>query len=396
MVQGFQEGLDISLEFDFKASEPYGNRNGFELLRQLTKEFSLRNRAEALSLKTQLLARVFAPELTSERCDSPDRSSMCSVCENGGILGAGMASELQITDCDQLSFLVRSLSNDARSYALMHSSGESCQQHRISAGRLENQHRLFKDLVSQRRTVVNLVEDFSTQEMIPPIKSWLRILETRQKKLLLACLIVRILGVWSAIRNVTIHHLVHKLKCFKCGQLGHASLNCRVKKSPNGKLFPSKGVEKSPQKGQKGSSSGKESKKSSKGKKGKMFAVLDENGSWWYTECAVEEKSTNALQDGVEDENSGVLVLNCVLPQLDSLVVGDSLIAVLMHLRMQMKRTLILIHLWMQMAFCILTWLMMILMNLNLKRWVQYAMSRIWRPCTTETGLLQIGVISEM
>ena len=69
-----------------------------------------------------------------------------------------------------------------------------------------------------------------------------------------------------------------KLKCFKCGQLGHASLNCRVKKSPDGKPFPSKGSGKSPQKGQKGGSgsSGKGSKGSSKGKKGKMFAVLDE------------------------------------------------------------------------------------------------------------------------
>ena len=118
-----------------------------------------------------------------------------------------------------------------------------------------------------------------------------------------------------------------KLKCFKCGQLGHASLNCRVKKSPDGKPFPSKGSGKSPQKGQKGgsNSSGKGSKGSSKGKKGKMFAVLDEDGSWWYTECAAEEESADAPQDGAEDENSGVLVLNCVLPQLDSLVVGDSL-----------------------------------------------------------------------
>ena len=122
-----------------------------------------------------------------------------------------------------------------------------------------------------------------------------------------------------------------KLKCFKCGQLGcfgHASLNCRVKKSPDGKPFdPSKGSGKSPQKGQKGgSSSGKGSKGSSKGKKGKMFAVLDEDGSWWYTECAAEEEeSADAPQGGAEDENSGVLVLNCILPQLDSLVVGDSL-----------------------------------------------------------------------
>ena len=64
-----------------------------------------------------------------------------------GTLGAGMASGLQITDSDQLSLLVRSLPNDAvRSYALMHSSGESYQQYRISARRFENQHRLFKQI----------------------------------------------------------------------------------------------------------------------------------------------------------------------------------------------------------------------------------------------------------
>ena len=56
-----------------------------------------------------------------------------------------------------------------------------------------------------------------------------------------------------------------------------------------------------------------------------MYAVLGEDGSWWYTECAIEEESADAPQDGAEDEDSGVLVLNCVLPQLDSLVVGDSL-----------------------------------------------------------------------
>ena len=47
-----------------------------------------------------------------------------------------------------------------------------------------------------------------TQGMIPPIKSCLKILGARGKKLLLACLMVRVLGVWSAVRNVTIHHLV--------------------------------------------------------------------------------------------------------------------------------------------------------------------------------------------
>ena len=166
MVQGFQEGLDISPEFDSRASEPYGNRNGFELLRQLTKEFSLRNRAEALSLKTQLLARVFIPDPSSGSSQVSDVIRQIDLAcarfmRMVGTLGAGMASGLQITDSDQLSLLVRSLPNDARSYALMHSSGESYQQYRISARRFENQHRLFKDLVPQRRAVVNLVEDFS-------------------------------------------------------------------------------------------------------------------------------------------------------------------------------------------------------------------------------------------
>ena len=336
MVQGFQEGLDISPEFDSRASEPYGNRNGFELLRQLTKEFSLRNHAEALSLKTQLLARVFVPDPSSGSSQVSDVIRQIDLAcarfmRMVGTLGAGMASGLQITDSDQLSLLVRSLPNDARSYALMHSSGESYQQYRISARRFENQHRLFKDLVPQRRAVVNLVEDFShpkdestTQELSQDFggegEEIVAGVSDGQGPRCMKCGSKRH-DSSSCTTNLD------KLKCFKCGQLGHASLNCRVKKSPDGKPFPSKGSGKSPQKGQKGgsNSSGKGSKGSSKGKKGKMFAVLDEDGSWWYTECAAEEESADAPQDGAEDENSGVLVLNCVLPQLDSLVVGDSL-----------------------------------------------------------------------
>ena len=336
MVQGFQEGLDISPEFDSRASEPYGNRNGFELLRQLTKEFSLRNRAEALSLKTQLLARVFVPDPSSGSSQVSDVIRQIDLAcarfmRMVGTLGAGMASGLQITDSDQLSLLVRSLPNDARSYALMHSSGESYQQYRISARRFENQHRLFKDLVPQRRAVVNLVEDFShpkdestNQELSQDFggegEEIVAGVSDGQGPRCMKCGSKRH-DSSSCTTNLD------KLKCFKCGQLGHASLNCRVKKSPDGKPFPSKGSGKSPQKGQKGGSgsSGKASKGSSKGKKGKMFAVLDEDGSWWYTECAAEEESADAPQDGAEDENSGVLVGNRVLPQLDSLVVGDSL-----------------------------------------------------------------------
>ena len=52
MIEGYQEGLDAGSD----PAEAFGNRNGFELLRQLSREFSLRNRAEGLSLKTQLMS----------------------------------------------------------------------------------------------------------------------------------------------------------------------------------------------------------------------------------------------------------------------------------------------------------------------------------------------------
>ena len=232
MVQGFREGLDISPEFDSRASEPYGNRNGFELLRQLTREFSLRNRAEALSLKTQLLARVFVPDPSSGSSQVSDVIRQIDLAcarfmRMVGTLDAGMASGLQITDSDQLSLLVRSLPNDARSYALMHSSGESYQQYRISARRFENQHRLFKDLVPQRRAVVNLVEDFSnprddstnqdlSQEFGGEGKEIVAGVSDGQGPRCLKCGSKRH-DSSSCTTNLD------KLKCFKCGQLGHAS-----------------------------------------------------------------------------------------------------------------------------------------------------------------------------
>ena len=73
--QEMRSGLVIPPEFDSRASEPYGNRNGFELLRQLTKEFSLRNRAEALSLFFFLL---LAARVRSSCEEGPGQSALQS------------------------------------------------------------------------------------------------------------------------------------------------------------------------------------------------------------------------------------------------------------------------------------------------------------------------------
>ena len=62
MIQSFQEGIDIvpgvTLGDPYSSSNLYLG-NGFELLRQLSQEFSLRSRTEGLSLRVQLLNRFF-------------------------------------------------------------------------------------------------------------------------------------------------------------------------------------------------------------------------------------------------------------------------------------------------------------------------------------------------
>ena len=70
LIQGFSEGVDIvAVE---QQGDVFGNSttymgSGFELLRQLCKEFSLRNKSEAIGLRAALMQKVFMPMLRFER-----------------------------------------------------------------------------------------------------------------------------------------------------------------------------------------------------------------------------------------------------------------------------------------------------------------------------------------
>ena len=68
MIQAFSEGLPL----DGSLADParsLGNVNcGYELLRQLAQQFSLRSRAEALSMRSELLHRIFAFEKFRNEC----------------------------------------------------------------------------------------------------------------------------------------------------------------------------------------------------------------------------------------------------------------------------------------------------------------------------------------
>ena len=147
MIQSCQEGIDIvpgvTLGDPYSSSNLYLG-NGFELLRQLSQEFSLRSRTEGLSLRVQLLNRVFRGQDSSDLIRQIELACAKYTRMISTLLGdsAGLA----IGDSDMLTMLVRSLPNDVRNYCLMHSSGESYSSYRLAARRFEQQHRLFKDL----------------------------------------------------------------------------------------------------------------------------------------------------------------------------------------------------------------------------------------------------------
>ena len=128
--------------------------NGFEMLRQITNENSLRTRSEALAMRARgrhLLGKSFAlspPETSASTVvsDVLRRIDMESArfakllatlppsVEQGG---------LQSSDADMLVILMRSFPESVKANTIHHSEGETYQNYRDAARRWERQQRLF-------------------------------------------------------------------------------------------------------------------------------------------------------------------------------------------------------------------------------------------------------------
>ncbi|CAK9012369.1 CCHC-type domain-containing protein [Durusdinium trenchii] len=153
LIHAFMEGVDIqAMTSDGSAGT---SANGYELLRQLTQEYSLRTRNEALVFRTALASKSFV--LTAQET-SP--SSLVSDTVRRIELEAARyqrllstlpstvdAVGLQVSEADLLMVLVRSLPETVRNYVLRHAEGESYQAYRSAACRWEQQQRMFTDLV---------------------------------------------------------------------------------------------------------------------------------------------------------------------------------------------------------------------------------------------------------
>ena len=265
--------------------------NGYELLRQLTLEFSIRSRAEALSLRTQIAGRSFvlsaAQTSPSSLVSDVIRKVDYEAARFSRLLGTLPmhvdTTGLRLADSDLLVVLLRSLPESVKNYILHHSSGDTYESYRNAAMRWEEQQRLFSDFEVGGKKVNAVSPDAGTTEGTEYYsidEEWG--VDAVQGDRCSKC---------GSRKHTSVECTVDlsKTKCFKCGNFGHVSQNCpsrsgRGSKGSGGKGQEKgkKGVIKSDAWGKKGKGTkGTTGMKGGKGKKGKLNEVSEEWTADW-------------------------------------------------------------------------------------------------------------------
>ena len=234
--------------------------NGFELLRQLTLEFSLRSRSEALSLRTQIAGRSFVLAATqtspSSLVSDIIRKIDYEAARFSRLLGTLPmqvdTTGLKMADSDMLVVLLKSLPETVKNYVLHHSSADNYESYRNAAMPWEEQQRLFSDFETTGSSKkVNSLE--GNAEYYSFDEFGVDTVEGRCGK----CGSRR-----HTAGSCTVD--VSKIRCFRCGKAGHVSFNCPVR--------PENGKGKGGEKGKDIVKSDTWDKKGSKGVKGSKVA----------------------------------------------------------------------------------------------------------------------------
>ena len=247
--------------------------NGFELLRQLTLEFSLRSRSEALSLRTQIAGKSFVlaatqtspSSLVSDTIRKIDYESARFSRLLGTLPMQVDTTGLKLADSDMLVVLLKSLPEAVKNYVLHHSSADTYESYRNAAMRWEEQQRLFSDFEStgsgkklnslEGNTEYHSLEEFG----IDAVEGRCGKCGSRRHT------------AGSCTADVS------KIRCFRCGKAGHISYNCPSRpesgKGKGGEKGKSDMWDKKGSKGVKGSKG--------KGNKGKLNEVSESWNEDW-------------------------------------------------------------------------------------------------------------------
>ena len=299
LISAFGEGVSLDESSVGLNLQQLGN--GFELLRQLTVEFSLRTRAEALAIRTQFASRSFVlsgkETSTSSVVSDVVRRIDLEAARFSKLLATLPSSidavGLQLSDADLLMILMRSLPDAVKSYTIHHSLGENYQSYRAAARRWEMQQRMFLEQMNAGGGRDRRVHEVATSsgagafgESSPTSTEWFSIGD--DYSMVDAVSPDKCQKCGSRKHSTSSCHIdLSKTKCFRCQQFGHVGMNCPSGKEKGSHGSPSSGKGKGKvnkgghwDKGKGKSKKGKGSK--GFGKKGKLNQVGSSDDDWWW------------------------------------------------------------------------------------------------------------------
>ena len=122
--------------------------NGFEALRRLSREFSVRTRSEAMHFRSQIMSKTYKVSTVTELVNAMDYD-VHRYAKLIGSLGPNIdRNGLDILPIDLSMILLRSLKTQVRQYVVMHSRTEDYADIRQAALRYESSQRLWQEVSS--------------------------------------------------------------------------------------------------------------------------------------------------------------------------------------------------------------------------------------------------------